>query len=128
MSKYILLLGRVLFSLIFILKSFDHFSGKMIDHGANMGIPLPILIVPLAGLISLLGGLSILLGYKGKIGAWALVIFLLPTAIAMHPFWKSADAFEMMMQHYCFWKNISMLGAALMITYFGTGPYSLDKR
>ena len=128
MSKYIVVLGRFLFSIIFIMKSFEHFAPKMIQHASQMGVPLAMVIVPLSGLLALLGGLSILLGFKGKWGAWLLVIFLLPTAFFMHRFWESTDAFASMMHHYCFWKNISMLGAALMITHFGTGPYSLDKR
>lgn len=128
MSKYLLLLGRVLFSSIFIIKSFEHFSQKMIDHASQLGVIMAPIIVPLAGLIALLGGLSVLLGYKGKWGAWLLIIFLLPTAFAMHKFWQTQDPFSHMMHQYCFWKNISMLGAALMITHFGTGPFSLDKR
>ncbi len=125
--KFIVLLGRVLFSTIFIIKSMEHFSQDMIAHAADMGVPLAPILVPIAGIIALLGGLSILLGYKAKIGAWLLVIFLLPTSFMMHKFWQSETSFSAMMQHYCFWKNISILGAALMISYFGSGPYSIDK-
>jgi putative oxidoreductase len=126
--KYILLLGRILFSLIFLIKSLEHFSGKMIDHAAGMGVPMASVFVPLAGLIALLGGLSILLGYKAKVGAWLLVIFLLPTTFMMHRFWHATDSFSIMMHQYCFLKNLSMLGAALMISYFGSGPMSLDRK
>lgn len=126
--KIILLIGRVLFSLIFIIKSLEHFSPRMVDHAVEMGVPMASFLVPIAGIIAFLGGISILLGYKAKIGAWLLVIFLLPTAFAMHKFWQSGDAFSLMMQQYCFFKNVSMLGAALMIAYFGSGPLSLDKR
>lgn len=128
MSKLIVLLGRILFSLIFIMKSLEHFSPNMIDEAMKMGVPLASVLVPIAGLLALLGGFSILLGYKGRWGAWLLVIFLLPTAFAMHRFWQMSDPFATMMHHYCFWKNIALLGSALMITHFGTGSYSLDKR
>lgn len=124
----ILLIGRILFSLIFIIKSFGHFAEGQIAMAEAAGIPLPQVMVPIAGIIALLGGLSILFGYKAKAGAWLLVIFLIPTAFAMHQFWQQEDPFAIMMQHYCFWKNVSMLGAALMIAYFGSGPMSLDKR
>lgn len=127
MSKYIALIGRILFSWIFIMKAFEHFSTTPIHHAQKMGIPMASMLVPLAGILALVGGLSILLGYKGKIGAWILVVFLLITAFGMHRFWQESDAFAMTMHHFCFWKNISMLGAALMLTYFGTGPYSLDS-
>jgi putative oxidoreductase len=35
---------------------------------------------------------------------------------------------QMQMQMGNFMKNISMLGAALLITYFGAGPCSLDNK
>lgn len=124
---YVFLLGRILFSTIFLLKSFDHFSPKMISHMAGMGVPMASILVPIAGIMALLGGLSILLGYKAKVGAWLLVIFLLPVTFMVHRFWDSKDFFSNMMHQYCFFKNISLLGAALMISYFGSGPLSLDR-
>ncbi|WP_215217007.1 MULTISPECIES: hypothetical protein [Candidatus Rhabdochlamydia] len=36
------------------------------------------MLVPFSGLLALVGGLSILLGYKARYGAWLLVIFLVP--------------------------------------------------
>lgn len=125
--KYLFLLGRVLFALIFIIKPLDHFSNALIHHADQMGVPLSNFFVPLWGVLALLGGLSVLLGFKPKVGAWLIVIFLFPTTFYMHPFWMSESFFSNMMQSYCFWKNISMMGAALMITYMGSGPYSVDK-
>ena len=125
--NYVFLLGRVLFSTIFIIKSFEHFSQATILRAQDAGLGMAQLLVPLSGIIVLLGGLSILLGYKAKKGAWLLVIFLLPTTFLMHNYWKAENSFALMMHHYCFWKNIALLGAALMITHFGSGPLSLDK-
>lgn len=128
MSKILCFVGRVLFSMIFIFKSLEHFSPSMVEHAANTGVPMASLLVPLSGILALLGGLSVLLGYKTRLGAYLLVIFLLPTAFTMHKFWQEEDVFAIMMHQYCFLKNISMLGAALMIAYFGPGPLSFDKR
>ena len=125
--KYVVLLGRVLFSSIFILKSFHHFSPGSIDYAMSMGVPMASLLVPIAGILSLLGGLSILLGYKAREGAWLLVIFLLPVTFIMHKFWEMQEGHLVMLQHFCFMKNLSMLGAVLMIAYFGSGPLSLEK-
>jgi len=126
--KYVFLLGRVLFSAVFIIKSLEHFSSKMIDFATDMGVPMAPIVVPIAGILALLGGLSILLGYKAKIGAWLLVIFLVPTTLYMHQFWMEDNSFRVMMHQYCFLKNLSMLGAALMITHFGSGPMSLNRK
>ena len=98
------------------------------EHAADMGVPMASILVPIAGILALLGGLSILLGYKAKVGAWLLVIFLLPVTLIIHRFWDTKDFFANMMHQYCFFKNLSLLGAALMISYFGSGPLSLDKK
>lgn len=121
---YLPLLGRALFSSIFIIKSFHHFSGAALQHATSKAMPMAELLVPIAGMLSLLGGLSILLGYRAKIGAWLLVLFLLPT-FAMHSFWSSQDLYSAMMEQFCFMKNVSLLGGCLMIAYFGSGPKSL---
>lgn len=126
--KYILLLGRILFSLIFIVASFGHFSADEIQYAAAKGVPMPSLLVPLSGIIAFVGGLSILLGYKAKWGAWLIVIFLLPVTFMMHNFWTISDPAAAASEQANFFKNISMLGAAFMITYFGSGPLSLGNR
>ena len=124
--QYIFLVGRILFSLIFLIKPLEHFSNLAVLRGAEMGVPAPHFWVPLWGVIAFLGGLSLLLGFKAKIGAWLLVLFLIPTTLYMHPFWGADDSFASMMHGYCFWKNISLLGTALMIAYMGSGPCSLE--
>lgn len=122
--EYLPFVGRVLFSSLFIIKSLHHFSGHALQHALDRGMPLASIGVPIAGIFALLGGLSILLGYRARIGAWLLILFLLPT-LAMHPFWNAGDLYASMMEQYCFMKNISLMGACFMIAYFGSGPFSL---
>ncbi len=125
--QYVLLLGRVLFSSIFILASLGHFSRQAVDMAAGQGVPLPFLLVPLFGLIALLGGISVLLGYKARWGAWLLVLFLLMSTFLSHPFWNEQDELFATIEQILFFKNIPLLGAALMVTYFGSGSLSLDQ-
>ncbi len=125
--KYTLLAGRILFSLIFIFSSFGHFSEPSIGFAASKGVPAASVLVPLSGIIELLGALSILLGYKAKYGAWLIVIFLIPVTFMLHNFWTIEDAMAKQMDMAAFMKNISMTGAALMIAYFGSGPLSIDN-
>jgi putative oxidoreductase len=74
------------------------------------------------------GGLSILLGYRAKIGAWLLIAFVAAVTPMMHNFWTVADPMMRQMQFIMFMKNVSMLGGALLVTQLGTGPWSLDAR
>ncbi len=125
--KYAVLLGRVLYASIFIMAAPNHFSKGTIAFAASHGVPLAAIAVPLSGVLALLGGLSIILGYRARIGAWLLVLFLVPVTIMMHNFWAVADPMMAMTQQIMFMKNLSMLGAALLIAHFGSGPLSIDK-
>ena len=82
----VVLAGRLLFALIFILSGVSHFSRETIALAVSQGVPLASIAVPLFGILALAGALSILFGYQAKIGAWLLVIFLVPVTFAMHKF------------------------------------------
>ncbi len=126
--KYVVLVGRILYTAIFITAGPGHFTAGTIGYAAAKGVPLASIAVPISGAIAILGGLSILLGFKAKYGAWLIVIFLVPVTLMIHNFWTVAEPMARQMQYLNFIKNISMLGAALMITYFGSGPLSVDKK
>jgi uncharacterized membrane protein YphA (DoxX/SURF4 family) len=90
--KITALAGRILFSLLFIAAAPGHFSSATIGYAASQGVPLASLAVPVSGILALLGGLSIALGYKTKLGALALVAFLVPVTFMMHRTSRSSAA------------------------------------
>jgi putative oxidoreductase len=106
----------------------SHFTAKVVGYAAAAGVPLPSLAVPASGVIAVAGALSILLGYHARIGAWLLVLFLVPVTLIMHNFWAVKDPMMAQLQMVMFMKNLSMLGGALLISQFGAGPWSLDAR
>ena len=122
------LLGRFLYVLIFLMAAPSHFSKQTIAYAATQGAPLASVVVPLSGIIALAGGLSILLGYRAKIGAWLIVLFLVPVTLIMHRFWTVHDPVMAQTQMVMFMKNLAILGGALLISQFGAGPLSLDAR
>jgi putative oxidoreductase len=124
----ILLAARVLYTAIFLMSGLNHFSSKVVAYAAAAGVPFASLAVPASGLLALAGGLSILLGYRARIGAWLLVLFLVPVTLMMHKFWAVNDPMMAQLQMTMFMKNLSMLGGALLISQFGSGPWSLDSR
>jgi putative oxidoreductase len=126
--KYVPLVGRILYSLIFIMAIMSHFSSQAVGYASAQGVPMASFIVPFTGIMAGIGGLSILLGYKAKWGAWLLVIFLVPVTIMMHNFWAVKDPMMQQMQMAFFIKNFALVGTALLISYFGSGPMSLDVR
>jgi putative oxidoreductase len=125
--KYIVLLGRILYSFIFIVAGPGHFHADHIAYAAAMGLPMAQVLVPASGVLALLGGLSVALGYKAKWGGWALVLFLVPVTSVMHRFWGLSDPQMAMMQQIQFFKNLSMLGGAFLVAHFGSGPLSIKS-
>ena len=126
--KYAALTGRILFSLIFLAGGLGHFSAQSIGYAASQGVPLAFVLVPISGVISMAGALSILLGYKAKLGAWLLVIFLVPVTLMLHKFWTIQDPMMRQMDMVMFMKNLGLLGGALFIAFFGAGPASIDNK
>ena len=127
-SGPLVLLGRFLFALIFIMSGPRHFLSETIGYAASQGVPLASIAVPFSGLLALVGGLSILLGYRAKLGAWLIVLFLVGITPMMHNFWAVPDPMMHQMQMVMFMKNLSMLGGALFVSQLGSGPWSLDAR
>ena len=124
----VVVLGRFFFALIFVMAGSNHFSRQTIAFSASQGVPLASIAVPLSGVLAIAGGLSILLGYRAKLGAWLIVLFLIPVTLMMHKFWTVTDPMMAQLQMILFMKNVSMLGGALLISQFGAGPFSLDAR
>jgi putative oxidoreductase len=66
-----------------------HFAKDTIAFAASQGVPLASLAVPASGLLAMAGALSIMLGYRAKVGAWLVILFLVPVTIMMHNFrWR----------------------------------------
>ena len=84
-----------------------------------MLIPWTPMLLLIATLFELLGGLAVLLGVKEKLGATLLLLFLIPTTILMHQFWFVEGAMrELQLAH--FLKNLAILGGLLLILLKGT--------
>jgi len=120
--------ARLLLVALFLMSAPGHFKAQTIAYAAEQGVPLASILVPLSGLMALAGGLSILIGWRARAGAWLLVAFLVPVTLAMHAFWAIPDPMMQMMQQAMFMKNLGLLGGALLIAYWGAGPVSLDER
>ena len=74
----VVVLGPLLFAVIFVMPGSHHFNKQTIGYAASQGVSRASIAVPLSGVLAILGGLSILLGYRAKLGAWFIVLFLVP--------------------------------------------------
>lgn len=126
--RYAAPIGRALFAAIFVISALGHFSHESVGYAGSQGVPFASILVPLSGLLALAGGLSVMFGYRTRLGAALLVVFLVPVTLMMHRFWGIADPQMAKMQQIMFLKNVSMLGGALLLLYFGAGPFGVDTR
>jgi len=113
----LVLIGRILFAAIFLSSAVGHLtqSEGMAGYAKARGVPAAKLSVIGSGVLIGLGGLSVLLGIWADLGALLLVIFLVPTALLMHAFWKETDAQAKQLEMISFMKDISLAGAALAL-------------
>jgi uncharacterized membrane protein YphA (DoxX/SURF4 family) len=124
--KLLVPIGRALFSVIFIHAVVSNFSSGAIAAASAHGVPLATLVAPLAGVLAAVGGVMILFGYRAKFGAFLCLLFLVPVTFVMHDFWNIKDATEAAAQRAQFLKNTSLVGATLLLMYYGAGPISMD--
>ena len=113
----VLIIGRILFALIFVNSGIAHFAKleAMAGYATYKKVPAAKLSVVVSGLMILVGGLYIAFGVYADLGALLIAIFLIPTAFLMHAFWKETDAAAKQNEMNNFFKNLSIAGAALII-------------
>ncbi|MDJ0900125.1 MAG: DoxX family protein [Xenococcus sp. MO_188.B8] len=120
--KYLPLTARICVCLIFINSGIGKIFGfaSTAEMMANKGLPIAEVLLFFTIAFQLLGGFSLLLGYKVKIGSILLILFLIPATLVFHN--PLADPIEIN----SFLKNISLIGGLLMVTYAGAGALSID--
>src|SRR5262245_15862886 len=122
----LVLVGRVLFTAIFVYSAVGHLlqTRMMSGYAKSKGVPQPKLATVVGGVLLLVGGLSVLLGVWADLGALLLALFLVPTAVLMHGFWRSIGGGRLA-ELTQFLKDLALAGAALMlaglISHVGSG-------
>lgn len=118
----IAIVGRVLFALIFFLSGVTHFT-DLDSYVALMpaAIPFRPFWVIISAIVELAGAAMIVTNRAPRLGAWLIVLFLIPVTIAVHGVGMVHDPDERMRQIQLsfFLKGITMTGAALLITQLG---------
>ena len=119
-----ILVGRVLLSILFIFAGFGKLTAISATAGwfGSIGLPVPTVTAVVVGLVELLGGLAILVGFQTRIAAIVVALFTLgATAIAHLDF---SDAMQVLMLQ----KNLAIAGGLLILAIVGAGALSVDGR
>jgi putative oxidoreductase len=123
------LVGRILIATLFLMSGIGKIPGweGTAHYMAAKGVPMVTVALALTILIEIGGSLMIIAGFKARIGAAALFLWMIPVTLMMHDFWNMADAMQARIQMIMFNKNVALMGTMLLIMAFGSGPKSISK-
>jgi uncharacterized membrane protein YphA (DoxX/SURF4 family) len=111
------LIGRIAFGGFFLYNGINHLrqAKSMAPYAESKGVPAPELAVKLSAIPLIIGGASILLGVKPKLGAAAILGFLAGVSPIMHDFWRAKDPNQKQNDMVSFMKNVALAGGALAL-------------
>lgn len=109
-------LGRAIFGGYFLYNGINHFVQRrnLAGYAESKGVAKPDLAVEVSGAMMIAGGLSLLSGYRPKIGSALITAFLAAVSPQMHAFWKEADPQRRQGEMVNFMKNVALVGAAMI--------------
>jgi len=124
--KWAQFVGRVALGTIFVVSGLGKLAAWQgtAAYAGSKGVPEILLAIATA--LELLGAVSVVLGFRTRWGALALLIFLVPVTLVFHNFWAVPPE-QQQMQLVHFLKNLSIGGGLLMVFGRGAGAFSIDS-
>jgi len=122
------LLGRALIAIIFVMAGIGKFVNpdQTAAYIATQHLPYPLLLTYAAASLETVAGLMVLLGYRTRLGAFFIFLFIIPTTFIFHDFW-TFDKEQVEIQMSLFLQNGSIMGGLLYIMAYGAGKIGFDK-
>ena len=122
-------IARILLALMFVLAGIGKLTGLEGTAGyiASKGLPLPMVLAVATGLLELVAGVLLIIGWQARWAALALAVFTLVASVLFHNYW-AMPAEQQMMQQLMFMKNLAVTGGLLFVFAYGAGTLSLDAR
>lgn len=111
------LVGQVLLGSFFVLKGFDHFTQQdlLLRYAKYKNIPYPQYLIPVAGVLLLASGLSIMTGVYSRISVGVLALSFLGATPVIHNFWAIRDLGRREAERTHFLKNMAVVSCLLML-------------
>lgn len=123
------LIGRWLIAAIFLMSGIAKLTDTSgtVAHMTSAGIPYADTLATVAGVAEILGGIALVLGLLTRVGAFGLILFMIPTTLIFHAFWNyHGDA--RLPQMVNFMKNVAIIGGLAALSAFGAGRFSIDHK
>lgn len=115
--EIVFIIGRILLGGYFLYSGYNHFANVagMTGYAKMKGVPAAKVAVIVSGIMLVLGGVAVLANKFAILGMALVVVFLIPTTLLMHRFWKETDPNARMSERINFTKNIALMGALLLL-------------
>ena len=125
----LVLVARILLALMFILSGTGKLGNLAGTAGyiASAGLPAASLLALLVGLLEVVAGIALVIGFQARWAALALGLFTLLASVLFHAYW-SAPADKAYIQQLMFMKNLAVAGGMFFVAALGAGPFSVDAR
>jgi len=123
MNSLAALAGRILIALIFLMsgiEKFTHYSGTL-GYMTQAGLPFPRVLLVVSGVVEIGCALAIVIGWKTRLAALGLVIWMIPVTLIFH---NPAGGQEAMIH---FMKNLAITGGLLVLFASGPGVWSVGR-
>jgi putative oxidoreductase len=124
-----LLIARITMGILFIVPAIRQITGYQgsVKYFTSLGIPSPEVVVVIAVIIEIVAGAMLIVGWKTRWAAWALIVYVLIATAFAHRFWQFPEAQQFNQLNH-FLKNFAVIGGLLYIISFGPGRLSVDSR
>jgi putative oxidoreductase len=128
MRDTLFLLGRILLVAIFFLSGVSKLMnlGGTAAYIGSKGLPAPDILAILAGAGEVVLALLIVVGFQTRLAAIGLAVFTVAATVLFHDFWNMQGP-ERMQNMISAQKNLSIIGALLMLAVAGAGRYAMDR-
>ena len=119
-----ILVARIFVAVLFLIAAYNKLKGLggSTAYFTKLGVPAPSLAAPIVAAFELAAGIMLLVGFKTRLVALALAIFVIIAALLAHT--NFADGNQL--NH--FLKNLAIAGGCLALFVTGGGAYSMDAR
>ena len=118
--------ARLMLGGVFLLSGIDYSCGytHIVQQMAAYGTPYPRLMLLIGILLLLAGSTSVILGYRTRLGAGMLLLFLLGATYFFYDIWDPSVVASQNILRLS--KDGTLMGAMAMLMLQGAGPWSID--
>jgi putative oxidoreductase len=125
MSDGLLLIGRVLLALVFLMTVWT--GGPSADYLKSLNYAAPDNMSMLAHVVEWIIVVSLILGIGTRYGALLALAFVVLALVTAHLYWEYPQAAQTL-QYVLLSKDISIAGGALLLFVTGGGRFSVDEK